>query len=666
MSFSMGKPTGGSGTGHLQTPEGPYKTQLEYIRTNQLGARIYEDGLRRSVVQLKNPDQSFGLEHPVVKFEEGSYIDKEGTMYVVTNLPDRTDEFGNVIPENEIGDLEQGNVGQGPQTPRGKSVLTRVITPDWIPQDNKSIELFLNRETEEAFWRFKPDQPSQLGIVIIYEFKDPEIPGKVVYLDNTSEKIFLDHPTLMKPREKELERDLRPREHPRTVRPTQVIKAMKNYFDGSGDPYDHVAEFKQVLRAEQVEDLFTQYEAFGLTLKGTTLAWFQPLSSRNYRDIGQLLDEFIVEFSKSGIRHNTSSLIHSFKQTPQETVRLAGRRFRQYLERCPTPELPTPAKQVALFLDGLLSTKLRSYVYLKEPRSIEECVRTCIDIEDNLDSDSSTSHTSKISTEIEEIAEQVAKKLGVQNKQTQRVTPVNRCYTCGGDHMANICPMQNQNIRERNAPYCTIERKYTNHTAQDCPYNRQAPYYIPQQQYQVPYRPQPVLGNQPPAPANVIPVKYAVGEENPNRALVPLTPLIPDNDSHAHSSDYSHEGSPHAYYTESPEHSEIYSYQYEVPPMEQNWEPEYSNVMYTNPNPRPQLRQMRPQAPRGSCFRCQGDHFIRDCPRPPSPSQGHAITIQACCADCGKDHLPRDCPRNPSSAPKITPINVVGLVADSK
>ncbi|KAH7297202.1 hypothetical protein KP509_26G058600 [Ceratopteris richardii] len=99
--------------------------------------------------------------------------------------------------------------------------------------------------------------------------------------------------------------------------------------------------------------------------------------------------------------------------------------------------------------------------------------------------------------------------------------------------------------------------------------------------------------------------------------------------------------------------------------MEQNWEPEYSNVMYTNPIPRPQLRQMRPQAPRGSCFRCQGDHFIRDCPHPPSPSQGQVITIQAFCPECGKDHLPRDCPRNPSSAPKITPINVVGLVADS-
>ncbi|KAH7300934.1 hypothetical protein KP509_23G004200 [Ceratopteris richardii] len=478
---------------------------------------------------------------------------------------------------------------------------------------------------------------------------------------------------------------------------------MKNYFDGFGDPYDHVAEFKQVLRAEQVEDLFTQFEAFGLTLKGTTLAWFQPLNSRNYREIGQLLKEFIVEFSKSGIRHNTSSLIHSFKQTPQETVRLAGRRFRQYLERCPVPELPTAAKQVALFLDGLLSTKLRSYVYLKEPRSIEECVRICIDIEDNLgeelglskvykDSDSSTSHTSRTSTEIDEIAEQVAKKLGVQSRQMPRVNPLKRCYTCGGDHMANVCPMTSQPQGNPNALYCTIERKYTNHTAQDCPYNRHAvrqnyqqpyqqgryqnqyqqPYYRPQQyqpqyqqQYQAPYRPQPVLGNQPPAPTNVIPVKYTMAEENPNRALVLLTPLVSENDSHAQGLDYFHEDSSQAYYIESPEQSDTSPYQFETPPMEQNWEPEYSNVMYTNPNTRPQVRQVRPQAPRGPCFRCQGDHFIRECPHQPALGLGQNITIQGFCPECGKEHLPRECPRNPSSAPKVTPINVVGLVAES-
>ena len=33
-------------------------------------------------------------------------------------------------------------------------------------------------------------------------------------------------------------------------------------FDGSGDPHDHVASFKQVVRAEQVSDQHTQIEGF--------------------------------------------------------------------------------------------------------------------------------------------------------------------------------------------------------------------------------------------------------------------------------------------------------------------------------------------------------------------------------------------------------------------
>ena len=36
--------------------------------------------------------------------------------------------------------------------------------------------------------------------------------------------------------------------------------------NGSGDPYDHLASFKHVARAEQVEDVHTLVEGFGLTL----------------------------------------------------------------------------------------------------------------------------------------------------------------------------------------------------------------------------------------------------------------------------------------------------------------------------------------------------------------------------------------------------------------
>ena len=45
-------------------------------------------------------------------------------------------------------------------------------------------------------------------------------------------------------------------------------------FDGTGDPYDHLAAIKQVVRAEEVFDLHVLKEGFGLTLEVKALPWF--------------------------------------------------------------------------------------------------------------------------------------------------------------------------------------------------------------------------------------------------------------------------------------------------------------------------------------------------------------------------------------------------------
>ena len=62
-------------------------------------------------------------------------------------------------------------------------------------------------------------------------------------------------------------------EYPRKTRPSNFQKWVKKY-NGSGDPYDHLANFKQVVRAEQITDLHTQVEGFGLTLERKALSWF--------------------------------------------------------------------------------------------------------------------------------------------------------------------------------------------------------------------------------------------------------------------------------------------------------------------------------------------------------------------------------------------------------
>ena len=58
----------------------------------------------------------------------------------------------------------------------------------------------------------------------------------------------------------------------RRVRPENFQKWVKKY-NGAGNPYDHLASFKQVARAEQVIDLHTKVEGFGLTLEGRALSW---------------------------------------------------------------------------------------------------------------------------------------------------------------------------------------------------------------------------------------------------------------------------------------------------------------------------------------------------------------------------------------------------------
>ena len=74
-----------------------------------------------------------------------------------------------------------------------------------------------------------------------------------------------------------------PIDYPRKTRPLNIQKWVKKY-NGLGDPYDHLASFKQVVRAKQIIDPHTQVEGFGLTLESKALSWFQTLELDTYSD----------------------------------------------------------------------------------------------------------------------------------------------------------------------------------------------------------------------------------------------------------------------------------------------------------------------------------------------------------------------------------------------
>ena len=62
----------------------------------------------------------------------------------------------------------------------------------------------------------------------------------------------------------------------KALRPSTLQKFCQK-FDGTGDPYDHIAQYRQLLFAEVITDVHTKVQDFGLTMEGRALAWFQTL-----------------------------------------------------------------------------------------------------------------------------------------------------------------------------------------------------------------------------------------------------------------------------------------------------------------------------------------------------------------------------------------------------
>ena len=182
-------------------------------------------------------------------------------------------------------------------------------------------------------------------------------------------------------------------DHHRRVRPSALQKLVKKY-DGSGDPHDHVAAYRQAVHAEQVRDTHTQIEGFGLTLESKALTWFQTLEPESKLSLTCLEKGFITVFSKMGIKHNAIAQIYSFKQKDHETVRDCVNRLKQYIARCPNEEKPSQARLISVFLEGLKNKTLHAHLYAQKHSTFNECCLDAMDYDDNFDIGSVSSHSS--------------------------------------------------------------------------------------------------------------------------------------------------------------------------------------------------------------------------------------------------------------------------------
>ena len=88
----------------------------------------------------------------------------------------------------------------------------------------------------------------------------------------------------------------------RRKRPTSLQKFGKR-FNGSGDPYDHAAQYRQLIFVEGVTDVHTMVQGFGLTMEGRALLWFETLKPSVLYDFETLIKRFIEAYSKIGHKY---------------------------------------------------------------------------------------------------------------------------------------------------------------------------------------------------------------------------------------------------------------------------------------------------------------------------------------------------------------------------
>ncbi len=459
------------------------------------------------------------------------------------------------------------------------------------------------------------------------------------------------------------------------VRPSQLQKLCKAY-DGSGDPYDHVARFRQVLYAEEVEDMHTMVQGFGLTLEGKALSWFQSLGNSVLYDFEVLVGAFIKENTKTGIKHNTLTQILDFKQKERETVKDAIVRLKSLVSRCPPREMPAEDRLISCFLEGLRDRNLHMQLFGQKHVRLNECFDDALLYEDNCGLGGATlrdegtdgsSHTSR-HVNSEAIADLVLKKMRQEGRMNpmQRAGGYPRAYVCGicsGNHPTGICQREG-NALPSGLIWCDICKKYGTHGSDSCYYRARVLNQLQQQQHQPRIehtnyqnrgnpsvggnveRPIPVLGTQPPLPgaAAVRYVDVSSQEGASNQDIVPVG----------------------TYYEEEYNYNDYYS-----DPMIDD----YQQLMVVGgQRPRPNnFARGQPPMGRGQgfstqgvgpCFKCGGDHWARDCPKERSGVDWPRV--ERFCPGCHIDHLSKDCPNKPATTvtngPPTSSLNYVEII----
>ena len=97
-------------------------------------------------------------------------------------------------------------------------------------------------------------------------------------------------------------------------------------FDGTKYPVDHLNTYKNQMELHGYQDP-VRCRAFAITLKGSTLAWFNRLPLLSISSVRELSIAFVSHFIGARTYRKSSYHLLSIKQSPQESLRTYVQRF---------------------------------------------------------------------------------------------------------------------------------------------------------------------------------------------------------------------------------------------------------------------------------------------------------------------------------------------------
>ncbi|XP_050259248.1 uncharacterized protein LOC126704286 [Quercus robur] len=141
-------------------------------------------------------------------------------------------------------------------------------------------------------------------------------------------------------------------------------------YDGTRDPFDHIATFKTTMHLQGVPDEI-MCRAFPTTLKGLAQVWFDKIPPNSVSSFKELSKLFVNNFI-GGQRHKrSSSFLLTIEQGESESLRSFITRFNR--EALAVDEIDDKFL-LAAFHNGLNSDLFIHKLYEQEPQTMTELV----------------------------------------------------------------------------------------------------------------------------------------------------------------------------------------------------------------------------------------------------------------------------------------------------